>query len=151
MQIVSVIYVSWGEFALPVGIGALLDVTKLELSRAQHWRGPSVQTIYLQIAAAGGQQLFGRMGGANINYLKQQICVSNTFTKIRSLCFIEIFNKIDRRRILCVHDSLVSAWPVVSAAWRPFAGAVIDSGVDRSCAELRFLVNGSMVLLPNSW
>lgn len=109
------------------------------------------RTIYLQIATAGGQQLFGRMGGANINYLKQQICVSNTFTKIRSLCFIEIFNKIDRRRIFCVHDSLVSAWLVVSAAWRPFAGAVIDSGVDRSCAELRFLVNGSMVMLPNSW
>ena len=103
------------------------------------------RTIYLQIATAGGQQLFGRMGGANINYLKQQICVSNTFTKIRSLCFIEIFNKIDRRRIFCVHDSLVSAWPVVSAAWRPFAGAVIDSGVDRSGAELHLLVNGSMV------
>ena len=100
------------------------------------------RTIYLQIATAGGQQLFGRMGGANINYLKQQICVSNTFTKSRALCFIEIFNKIDRRRVFCVHDSLVSAWPVVSAAWRSFAGAVIDSGVDRSCAEL---VNGSMV------
>ena len=41
----------------------------------------AVQTIYLQIATAGGQQLFGRVGGANINYLKQQICVSNTFAQ----------------------------------------------------------------------
>ena len=41
----------------------------------------AVQTIYLQIATAGDQQLFGRVGGANINYLKQQICVSNTFAQ----------------------------------------------------------------------
>ena len=47
-----------------------------------------MQTIYLQIAAAGGQQLFGRMGGANINYLKQQICVSNTFTKSPKLSIL---------------------------------------------------------------
>ena len=47
-----------------------------------------MQTIYLQIGAAGGQQLFGRMGGANINYLKQQICVSNTFTKSTELSIL---------------------------------------------------------------
>ena len=36
--------------------------TKLGFQNIRAGRGPSVHTIYLQIAAAGGQQLFGRMG-----------------------------------------------------------------------------------------
>ena len=57
----------------------------------------AVQTIYLQIATAGGQQLFGRVGGANINYLKQQICVSNTFTKNPQLSILSISVKLDTK------------------------------------------------------
>ena len=85
---------NWRTPGVELNIKLKLNEARVEWSRR---RGPSVHTIYLQIAAAGGQQLFGRMGGANINYLKQQICVSNTFTKSPQLSILCISVKLDTK------------------------------------------------------
>ena len=72
--------------ALPVGIGALLN-TKVELG-SWCWEGAVSAHHLLANCRSRRAATVWPHGGANINYLKQQICVSNTFTKTPELSIL---------------------------------------------------------------